>query len=118
MGGMSAKRASPIVRPASFAICANIAARHPVPHKRTPPRYPNPRSRSLACERWNLSCSRAFHTACTARSPDHFMFAPTRDPARMFLFDTWAKYRRCEALAGLEQTTLDVILLHPEYHAM
>ena len=36
----------------------------------------------------------------------------------MFLFDTWAKYGRGEALAGLEQTALDVILLHPEYHAM
>jgi len=46
------------------------------------------------------------------------MFAPTRDQARMFLFDTWAKYGRGEALTGLEQTALDVILLHPEYHAM
>jgi hypothetical protein len=36
----------------------------------------------------------------------------------MFLFDTWAKYGRGEALTGLEQTALDVILLHPEYHPM
>jgi len=46
------------------------------------------------------------------------MFAPSRDQARTFLFDTWNKYRRGEALAGLEQTALDVMLLHPEYHAM
>jgi len=46
------------------------------------------------------------------------MFAPTRDQARAFLFDTWAKYRRGQALAGLEETALSVILMHPEYHAM
>lgn len=46
------------------------------------------------------------------------MFNPSRDDARRFFFDTWAKYRRGEPLAGLEQTALDVILLHPEYHAM
>jgi ABC-type uncharacterized transport system permease subunit len=46
------------------------------------------------------------------------MFAPTRDQARNFLFETWAKYRRGEPLAGLEQTAAQVILLHPEYHAI
>jgi Domain of unknown function (DUF1841) len=46
------------------------------------------------------------------------MFAPTRDEARRFFFDTWGKYRRGEALSGLEQTALQVILLHPEYHEM
>lgn len=46
------------------------------------------------------------------------MFAPNRDQARTFLFDTWGKYQRGEALAGLEQTALSVILMHPEYHAM
>ncbi len=46
------------------------------------------------------------------------MFTPTRDQARNFLFDTWSKYRRGEALVGLEQTAVSVILLHPEYHAM
>jgi uncharacterized protein DUF1841 len=46
------------------------------------------------------------------------MFAPSRDQARTFLFDTWGKYQRAEALAGLEQTALSVILMHPEYHAM
>jgi len=42
------------------------------------------------------------------------MFAPTRDEARRFFFDTWDKYRRGEPLAGLEQTVLEVVLLHPE----
>ena len=46
------------------------------------------------------------------------MFAPSRDQARTFLFDTWGKYQRAEALTGLEQTALSVILMHPEYHAM
>ena len=46
------------------------------------------------------------------------MFAPSRDQARTFLFDTWAKYQRAEALAGLERTALGVLLMHPEYHAM
>jgi hypothetical protein len=46
------------------------------------------------------------------------MFAPSRDQARRFLFDVWRRYRAGQALAGLEQTTLAVILLHPEYHAI
>jgi hypothetical protein len=46
------------------------------------------------------------------------MFAPSRDQARRFFFDTWAKSRRGEALSGLEQTVLEVVLLHPEYHAI
>ncbi|HYL18797.1 MAG TPA: DUF1841 family protein [Burkholderiales bacterium] len=46
------------------------------------------------------------------------MFSPSRDEARRFFSDTWAKYRRGEQLAGLEQTVLQVVLLHPEYHAI
>ncbi|HZN25712.1 MAG TPA: DUF1841 family protein [Burkholderiales bacterium] len=46
------------------------------------------------------------------------MFAPTRDEVRRFFVDTWSKYRRGEPLVGLEQTALEVILLHPEYHPM
>lgn len=46
------------------------------------------------------------------------MFNPSREQARRFFFDTWAKYRQGEALSGLEQTALEVLLLHPEYHAM
>ncbi len=46
------------------------------------------------------------------------MFNPSRDEARRFFFDTWGKYRRGEALAGLEKVALQVISLHPEYHAL
>ncbi len=46
------------------------------------------------------------------------MFTPSRDEARRFFFDTWAKYRRGEALTGLEAAALKVIGLHPEYHAV
>ena len=46
------------------------------------------------------------------------LFSPSRDEARRFFSDTWAKYRRGETLAGLEQTVLQVVLLHPEYHAI
>ena len=44
------------------------------------------------------------------------MFNPSRDEVRRFFCDTWGKYRRGEALAGLEQTALGVIVAHPEYH--
>lgn len=46
------------------------------------------------------------------------MFNPSRDEARRFFFDTWAKYRRAESLSALEQIALEIILLHPEYHAL
>ena len=46
------------------------------------------------------------------------MFAPSRDEARRYFFDTWKKYRAGEPLSALEQTTLTVITLHPEYHAL
>ena len=46
------------------------------------------------------------------------MFNPSRDEVRSFFFDTWRKYRAGTPLAGLEQTALQVILAHPEYHAL
>ena len=46
------------------------------------------------------------------------MFNPSRDQARSFFFDTWEKYRRSETLSPLESVALQVILLHPEYHAI
>jgi hypothetical protein len=46
------------------------------------------------------------------------MFNPSREQVRQFFFDAWRKYREHEALAGLEQLALSVILLHPEYHAV
>jgi hypothetical protein len=46
------------------------------------------------------------------------MYNPTRDQVRQFFADSWAKYRQGAPLAGLEATALDLILLHPEYHAL
>lgn len=46
------------------------------------------------------------------------MFSPSRDEARQFFFDTWRKYRQREMLSAMENMALEVILLHPEYHAM
>ena len=46
------------------------------------------------------------------------MFNPTRDQARQFLFDLWAKHRAQAALTPLEAMALAVILQHPEYHAV
>ena len=46
------------------------------------------------------------------------MFNPTRDQARQFLFDLWAKHRSGAALTPLESLALSVIIEHPEYHAV
>ena len=44
------------------------------------------------------------------------MFNPSRDQVRQFFFDTWAKYRSNQPLAGAEVPALEAILAHPEYH--
>lgn len=44
------------------------------------------------------------------------MFQPSRDEARRFFIESWAKYSRGEPLVGLEQTAVEVMVLHPEYH--
>ena len=46
------------------------------------------------------------------------MFNPTRDQARDFLFDLWAKHRAQAPLTPLESMALDVVLQHPEYHGV
>ena len=46
------------------------------------------------------------------------MFSPSRQDARGIFFETWRKYRAQEALAGIETLILDVVLQHPEYHAL
>ena len=43
------------------------------------------------------------------------MFDPSRDQARNFLFDLWAKHRAGEALTPLESLALSVVFEHPEY---
>jgi hypothetical protein len=44
------------------------------------------------------------------------MLNPSRDEARRFLIDAWAKFRAREPLSGLEQIAAELIALHPEYH--
>ena len=46
------------------------------------------------------------------------MFNPSRADVRRFFFDAWAKYRAQAPLEGLERTAVDLILQHPEYHAL
>ena len=46
------------------------------------------------------------------------MYNPSRDQARQFFFDAWRKYQDKQTLTSLESIALDIILHHPEYHAM
>lgn len=46
------------------------------------------------------------------------MFTPTRDQARQFLVDSWAKYRARQPLQGLEDIAVAVVAQHPEYHSV
>jgi hypothetical protein len=46
------------------------------------------------------------------------LFNPSRDQVRDTFFDTWRKYRAGEPLSGIEALAVDVILAHPEYHAI
>tara|TARA_Y100001936_G_scaffold253975_1_gene322950 strand:- start:7435 stop:7854 length:420 start_codon:yes stop_codon:yes gene_type:complete len=44
------------------------------------------------------------------------MYKLSRYQSRKFFFDTWHKYQNKESLSDMEKITLNVILLHPEYH--
>jgi hypothetical protein len=46
------------------------------------------------------------------------MFEPTRDQVRDLFFGAWQKYRAGEPLAGMDTIAVDIVLAHPEYHAM
>ena len=46
------------------------------------------------------------------------MFNPTRDQAREFLFDLWARHRAGAQLTAMESMALAIVLEHPEYHAI
>ena len=46
------------------------------------------------------------------------MFNPTRDQSRLFLFEVWQKHKDKAPLTPLESMTLDIVLEHPEYHAV
>jgi len=46
------------------------------------------------------------------------LFNPSRDQVRQFFFDSWAKFRQQQPLTDLEAIALQVIQMHPEYHAV
>ena len=46
------------------------------------------------------------------------MYNPTRNEARDFFFSAWAHYRASQTLTALEQVAVEIIGLHPEYHAL
>jgi hypothetical protein len=46
------------------------------------------------------------------------MFNPSRDQARRFFFDAWEKHQSNRPLTPLEGMAVDLVLCHPEYHAI
>jgi Domain of unknown function (DUF1841). len=46
------------------------------------------------------------------------MFNPSRDQARRFFFDAWEKHKASRPLTPLEAMAADVVIAHPEYHAV
>lgn len=44
------------------------------------------------------------------------LFNPSRDEARLFLFESWRKHHAGELLTPLEDLTVQLIGKHPEYH--
>lgn len=46
------------------------------------------------------------------------LFNPSRDQVRQFFFESWAKFKAQQALSALEALALDVMQMHPEYHAV
>jgi len=46
------------------------------------------------------------------------LFNPSRNEARIFLFESWRKRRSGELLTPLEDLAAQLITRHPEYHAV
>ncbi len=46
------------------------------------------------------------------------LFNPSRDQVREFFFNTWLKFKQSLALEGIEKIGVQVIQMHPEYHAI
>ena len=44
------------------------------------------------------------------------LYNPSRDQARQFLFDAWAKFKQIAPLTDLEKIAVEVMQMHPEYH--
>jgi hypothetical protein len=57
-------------------------------------------------------------TAVSISNTQHpTMFNPSRDQARQFFIDAWAKHKANAVLTPLETMAADWIAVHPEYHA-
>ncbi len=46
------------------------------------------------------------------------MYAPSRNEVRDFFFDAWSRYRNGAPLSALERIAVEIIVQHPEYHAL
>jgi hypothetical protein len=46
------------------------------------------------------------------------LYNPSRDQARQFLFDAWAKFKQKLNLSDLEKIAVEVMQMHPEYHVV
>lgn len=46
------------------------------------------------------------------------LYNPSRDQARQFLFDAWAKFKQQAQLSDLEKIAVEVMQMHPEYHVI
>ena len=46
------------------------------------------------------------------------MFNPSREDARLFYFATWRKHQEKLPLVGAELIAINIMLNHPEYHAL
>ncbi len=46
------------------------------------------------------------------------MFNPSRDQARQFIIDAWAKHRSRTPATPMETLTADLVAMHPEYHVL
>jgi len=46
------------------------------------------------------------------------MFNPSRDQVRRFFCDAWQKHLQRSIVEGAEATAIDIMLRHPEYHAL
>lgn len=45
-------------------------------------------------------------------------FNPSRDQVREFFFNTWLKFKQNQMLEGVEKIGVQVMQMHPEYHAI
>jgi hypothetical protein len=46
------------------------------------------------------------------------LFNPSRDQVRQFFFDAWSKFKQQQPLSDLEAIAVQVMQMHPEYHAV